>query len=114
MNKTVLVNGKVADTREAGYVWLPIQFNKDIPYLVWMDEWKLEIIRKAEREGMVGIMGKKFSHHKPQIIEREKEIWRNFKWPPAPGNGAVKNDGTLPVTQNIKSWLSMVWVPEKQ
>lgn len=43
MNKTVLVNGEeMADTREAGYIWLPIQFHGDIPYLVWKDEWKLE------------------------------------------------------------------------
>lgn len=43
MNKTVNVNGEaMADTREAGYIWLPVQFHGDVPYLVWMEEWKIE------------------------------------------------------------------------
>lgn len=43
MNKTVDVNGEaMADTREAGYIWLPIRFHDDKPYLVWEEEWKIE------------------------------------------------------------------------
>jgi hypothetical protein len=27
------------------YMWLPIKFEKDIPYLEWMDEWDLNFIQ---------------------------------------------------------------------
>lgn len=43
MNKTVEVDGEtVADTSHAGYVWLPICFQEDRPYVRWMDEWTIE------------------------------------------------------------------------
>ena len=30
------------DTSKAGYVWLPVKFDRDVPYLEWQDEWKVE------------------------------------------------------------------------
>lgn len=43
MNKTVEADGEtVADTSQAGYVWLPICFQEDRPYVRWMDEWTIE------------------------------------------------------------------------
>ena len=43
MNKTVEVDGEtVADTSQAGYVWLPIGFQEDRPYVRWTDEWTIE------------------------------------------------------------------------
>lgn len=32
----------VADTSIADYVWLPIRFDGEIPYIDWKDSWKLE------------------------------------------------------------------------
>lgn len=29
-------------TRDAVYVWLPIRFENEMPYIEWIDEWKLE------------------------------------------------------------------------
>ena len=26
------------------YMWLPVKFEKDIPYLEWMDEWDLDFL----------------------------------------------------------------------
>jgi hypothetical protein len=26
------------------YMWLPVKFEKDIPYLEWMDEWDLNFL----------------------------------------------------------------------
>lgn len=43
MNKTVEIDGQEwAETSEASYIWLPIKFQGDIPYIEWRDEWKLE------------------------------------------------------------------------
>lgn len=33
------------DTSIADYVWLPFQFDGDMPYLEWMDEWRIEDYR---------------------------------------------------------------------
>jgi len=42
MAKTVEINGELrADTSEAGYIWLPIYFHGDKPYIMWQEEWKL-------------------------------------------------------------------------
>ena len=30
------------NTSIADYVWLPFRFDKEIPYLEWMDEWRIE------------------------------------------------------------------------
>ena len=30
------------DTSVDDYVWLPIRFDRNVPYLVWQDEWKVE------------------------------------------------------------------------
>lgn len=30
------------DTSKAGYVWLPVRFNGDDPYIEWADEWRIE------------------------------------------------------------------------
>ncbi len=30
------------NTSLADYVWLPVRFNGDVPYLVWEDEWRVE------------------------------------------------------------------------
>ena len=29
-------------TKEADYVWLPIRFDGDKPYIEWLDEWRTE------------------------------------------------------------------------
>lgn len=43
MAKTVCMDGSMeADTSEAAYIWLPIKFQGDVPYIEWRDEWKLE------------------------------------------------------------------------
>lgn len=43
MAKTTELNGaEEAETSEAGYLWLPICFHGEVPYIVWRDEWKLE------------------------------------------------------------------------
>lgn len=28
------------------YMWLPVKFENDVPYLEWMDEWNLDVFRK--------------------------------------------------------------------
>lgn len=38
-------NDSKRNTSIADYVWLPIRFNGEIPYLTWMDEWKIEDFR---------------------------------------------------------------------
>lgn len=41
--KTTEVNGRQeAETSEATYVWLPILFQDNVPYLMWRDEWSLD------------------------------------------------------------------------
>jgi hypothetical protein len=30
------------NTSVADYVWLPIRFDGDMPYLDWTDEWRIE------------------------------------------------------------------------
>lgn len=43
MAKTVELDGAVvADTREAGYIWLPICFEGEKPYIEWKEEWCLD------------------------------------------------------------------------
>lgn len=43
MNEVVNVNGEeFADTSKAAYIWLPIRFHGETPYIVWEEEWKLE------------------------------------------------------------------------
>jgi len=43
MTKTRVVNGREeAEASEAGYIWLPIRFQGDIPYIEWREEWSLE------------------------------------------------------------------------
>lgn len=43
MAKCSLVDGnEEAETSEAGYIWLPIKFNGDQPYIEWRDEWTLD------------------------------------------------------------------------
>ncbi|MFV0364510.1 MAG: family 43 glycosylhydrolase [Suipraeoptans sp.] len=43
MAKSSVLNGIAeAETSEATYIWLPIKFNGNIPYIEWRDEWKLE------------------------------------------------------------------------
>ena len=43
MAKTTMINGKEeAETSEAGYIWLPIRFQGDMPYIEWRDEWQIE------------------------------------------------------------------------
>lgn len=43
MSKTTMLNGKEeAETSEAGYIWLPICFDGEVPYIAWREEWKLE------------------------------------------------------------------------
>ncbi len=32
----------VEKTSEADYVWLPIRFDGEKPYIEWLDEWKIE------------------------------------------------------------------------
>ncbi|MGF7142964.1 hypothetical protein HNQ56_001386 [Anaerotaenia torta] len=42
MAKTSKLNGwDVAETKEAAYIWLPIRFDGDKPYIIWQDEWSL-------------------------------------------------------------------------
>ncbi len=36
-----------ANTSIADYVWLPIRFDGDLPYLEWLDEWRLEDFEDA-------------------------------------------------------------------
>lgn len=31
-----------AETSEAAYIWLPVRFDGDRPYLEWRDEWSLD------------------------------------------------------------------------
>lgn len=35
-------NDSTRNTSIADYVWLPIRFNGDVPYIEWMDEWTIE------------------------------------------------------------------------
>ena len=43
MAKTSMINGKPeAETKEAGYIWLPIRFDGDRAYVSWEDKWKIE------------------------------------------------------------------------
>lgn len=43
MAKTSVVDGnEEAETSEAGYIWLPIRFQGDQPYIEWREEWSLD------------------------------------------------------------------------
>lgn len=33
------------DLRDSRYLWLPIQFNKNIPFVEWMDKWSLSFFK---------------------------------------------------------------------
>ncbi|HHV99650.1 MAG TPA: family 43 glycosylhydrolase [Clostridiaceae bacterium] len=49
--KGVEINGRLEpDTSEAGYVWLPIMFHDNIPFIVWRDEWRIEDFELCEEE----------------------------------------------------------------
>jgi beta-galactosidase len=37
---------KPADLADSRYVWLPIQFKNDLPYVEWMSEWDLQFFKK--------------------------------------------------------------------
>lgn len=42
-NKMIEFNGKKeAVTKEASYIWLPVSFQDNIPYLQWKESWKVE------------------------------------------------------------------------
>lgn len=51
MNKSEMIDGEeIANTTEAGYIWLPIRFHGEVPYVVWEDEWKIEDFPEQEKE----------------------------------------------------------------
>lgn len=57
MEETREVNGKTeAYTRNARYVWLPIRFVGEHPYICWTDEWRIEDYPITEDSFMKGIM----------------------------------------------------------
>ena len=36
------------DLKDSRYLWLPIQFKNDEPYIGWMDEWKLDTLKSLK------------------------------------------------------------------
>ena len=33
------------DLKDSRYIWLPVQFSNDEPYIEWMDEWNLKQVK---------------------------------------------------------------------